>query len=93
MVAVERLHEYTTDVEIESRAARGSTILPYLWPSQGVVAFNDVSLRYRYDYITLTWSLAETQAIVCIFVFHYSDGNAYALRNITFESGPCEKIG
>lgn len=47
MVAVERLNQYIDTVLPES----ASCIMdpPYAWPSQGVVAFRNVVLKYRYQ--------------------------------------------
>lgn len=46
MIAVERVNEYIDTVEPESE----SVIMdpPYGWPSQGVVSFNNVVMKYRY---------------------------------------------
>ena len=45
-MAVERVHEYIVETEVESRA-QSVVNLPYAWPLQGVVSFQNVSLRYK----------------------------------------------
>lgn len=50
MVAVERLCEYTEDVEPETQvelSVEGGQSVPYLWPPQGVIHFKNVCLKYR----------------------------------------------
>lgn len=49
MVALERVNEYIQDVKTESRNddSHNQVVLPYAWPSQGVIFFEEVSLRYR----------------------------------------------
>ena len=49
MVAIERVNQYSC-LEKE-RNASGSMDAPFGWPCQGVVAFSDVTMRYRYYYI------------------------------------------
>lgn len=52
MVAVERVGQYIDEVEIEPE---GDILLPpFGWPSQGVVEFRNVELRYRHVYIYFT---------------------------------------
>lgn len=46
MVSVERSHEYITQIEEESRAETKAN-LPYGWPSQGVICFKNVYMKYR----------------------------------------------
>jgi len=46
MVAVERVHEYIDGVEEESRV-KSRVNVPYGWPSQGVVDFQNVCLQDR----------------------------------------------
>jgi ABC-type multidrug transport system fused ATPase/permease subunit len=45
MIAVERACQYIEEVEPEQ--SREVLFPPYAWPSQGVVIFNDVVLKYR----------------------------------------------
>jgi ATP-binding cassette subfamily C (CFTR/MRP) protein 10 len=45
MIAVERACQYIG--EIESEQNREVLSPPYAWPSQGVVTFNNVVLKYR----------------------------------------------
>jgi ATP-binding cassette subfamily C (CFTR/MRP) protein 10 len=45
MIAVERACQYIEEVESEKTQAVLSP--PYAWPSQGVVTFNNVVLKYR----------------------------------------------
>ena len=47
MVAVERVQQYITDIECEPQKV-GLTLYPYAWPSQGVVEFQNVILKYRF---------------------------------------------
>lgn len=46
MVAVERVHQYITDIQCESQKP-GLQPAPYAWPPQGVVQFQNVILKYR----------------------------------------------
>lgn len=46
MVAVERVHQYITDIHCEPQKV-SSQSAPYAWPSQGVVEFQNVILKYR----------------------------------------------
>lgn len=46
MVAVERIKQYLENVPVEGAGPRGDSP-PYAWPSQGVVTFQAVSLKYR----------------------------------------------
>ncbi|KAL1509095.1 hypothetical protein ABEB36_003889 [Hypothenemus hampei] len=66
MIAVERINQYINGIPMETNRFIIET--PFGWPSQGVVTFKNVSLRYR-DHL-----------------------NA-AIKNITFETRPAEKIG
>lgn len=45
MIAVERVCQYIDQIELEN--SREIIAPPYAWPSQGVVTFTDVVLRYR----------------------------------------------
>lgn len=45
MIAVERVNQYIEEVQSESTSL--ATDPPYGWPSQGVIAFEDVVLNYR----------------------------------------------
>ncbi|KAJ9574989.1 hypothetical protein L9F63_007846, partial [Diploptera punctata] len=45
MIAVERAYQYVDQVEPEKFSAMLAP--PYAWPSQGVICFNDVVLKYR----------------------------------------------
>lgn len=49
MIAVERVTQYIDEIEPESTAF----ILdpPYAWPCQGVVKFDNVSLKYRFVFL------------------------------------------
>ncbi|XP_017878786.1 multidrug resistance-associated protein 7 [Ceratina calcarata] len=47
MIAVERVKQYLEDVPVE--IAKGENA-PYAWPTQGVIEFKDVILKYR-DYL------------------------------------------
>lgn len=66
MIAVERVNQYIEQVEPE----KNNVVVdpPYAWPSQGVVSFNNVVMKYR-------------------------DHLAPALKGVTFETRPAEKIG
>ena len=67
MISVESINQYMERVQPES--GRTSRTAPdALWPSQGVVTFADVSLKYR-------------------------EHLPFALRFISFETRPAEKIG
>lgn len=44
MIAVERVKQYLEDAPVESLNGDNP---PYAWPSQGVVEFKDVVLKYR----------------------------------------------
>lgn len=46
MVSVERAMEYIEEVESENYSET-KVNLPYMWPAQGVVEFQNVFLRYR----------------------------------------------
>lgn len=46
MVAVERVHQYITEIQCESQKFALQPA-PYAWPSQGVVHFQNVILKYR----------------------------------------------
>lgn len=49
MVALERVDEYIQNIEIESyNVSVNNNALPYAWPSQGVISFVGVSLKYRF---------------------------------------------
>ena len=45
MIAVERAYQYIDQLEPEKRSAISAP--PYAWPSQGVISFNNVVLKYR----------------------------------------------
>ncbi|XP_066146983.1 ATP-binding cassette sub-family C member 10 [Euwallacea fornicatus] len=45
MIAVERVNQYINEIPLESTQHNSEP--PFGWPSQGVVSFRDVSLRYR----------------------------------------------
>jgi hypothetical protein len=45
MIAVERACQYIE--EVESEQSQEVLFPPYAWPSQGVVTFNNVVLKYR----------------------------------------------
>ena len=45
MISVERACQYIEEVEAEQ--SREILFPPYAWPSQGVVTFNNVVLKYR----------------------------------------------
>ncbi|KAK3914649.1 Multidrug resistance-associated protein 7 [Frankliniella fusca] len=45
MVAVERVHQYITDIQCEPQ--KSSMAVPYAWPSHGVIQFQNVILKYR----------------------------------------------
>lgn len=47
MVAVERVNQYITDINCEPQRP-SLQAAPYAWPSQGVVEFQNVILKYRY---------------------------------------------
>lgn len=52
MVAVERVHQYVTEIQCESQKSALQPA-PYAWPSQGVVQFQNVILKYRYVQVLL----------------------------------------
>nr|XP_023014206.1 multidrug resistance-associated protein 7 [Leptinotarsa decemlineata] len=66
MIAVERVNQYIDEIVSES----GYFVIdpPFAWPSQGVIAFKKVVLKYR-------------------------DHLVPSLKEISFETRPCEKIG
>ncbi|CAG9820276.1 unnamed protein product [Phaedon cochleariae] len=66
MIAVERVNQYIEDIPAES--VYFVTDPPFAWPSQGVIAFKDVVLKYREHLVP-------------------------SLKDISFETRPCEKIG
>ena len=47
MVALERVNEYIEDPKPESYEAKVNIALPFAWPSQGVVSFSNVYMKYR----------------------------------------------
>lgn len=46
-IAVERVHGYS-ELAAEVNAKGADRVLPFGWPCQGVVKFDNVSLKYRY---------------------------------------------
>lgn len=51
MVALERVNEYIEREKSESNEAEIDFVLPFAWPSQGVISFANVYLKYRFDVI------------------------------------------
>lgn len=54
MIAVERAQQYIKHIEPE--VSREVIAPPYAWPSQGVVAFHAVDMKYRY-FVIFLWIL------------------------------------
>lgn len=48
MVALERVNDYIENTKSESSETSENVILPFAWPSQGVVSFSNVYLKYRF---------------------------------------------
>lgn len=50
MIAMERICEYIQKPELESTdEGEMDTLIPFFWPSQGIIAFSNVSFQYRSD--------------------------------------------
>lgn len=49
MVALERVNDYIENTKTEPSETTENAILPFAWPSQGVVSFSNVYLKYRFE--------------------------------------------
>jgi len=49
MVAVERIHNYVTDIEAEAQLVVPGEQVPHNWPHQGLVELKDVTMRYHQE--------------------------------------------
>jgi ATP-binding cassette, subfamily C (CFTR/MRP), member 10 len=50
MIAVERVGEYINQVDSEETKTDNDINLPYGWPNWGMISFDNVVMKYRYNF-------------------------------------------